>query len=299
MRRTAIAFVLSVIIHPLAVAVVLGVSWLTRTERPPRIEQRPVSLRPMSTAQWEKNRGPPPKFEPMPTGQVVDVAPGNLVRPKETKYLAETDNSIPKQTRAKEQTNKWKRAAPKTQPAPAPVSLASRLETLNNLEGARPRLGALLDPQPSVEANDTPATSGGAAPNDDLHDVETGDGTYLNTREWKFAGFMNRVKQAVSAKWDPNGRLKQKEPNRQLFAPRNTVLAVTLRPDGTLADVYVLKPCGIDSLDQEAVAAFERAAPFVNPPEALVENGYIRFQFGFTLTYENGFMPAMAPGRLR
>ena len=93
-------------------------------------------------------------------------------------------------------------------------------------------------------------------------------------------------------------RLKKKEPNRQLYAPRTTVLAVTLRPDGSLADVFVIRNCGIDSLDQEAVAAFERAAPFVNPPEGLVENGYIRFQFGFTLTLsENGFMPPVMSGQ--
>lgn len=299
MRRTLLAFVLSIIAHPLAVGAMLGISWLTRTERPPRVEQRPVSLRSISTAQWQKNRGAPPRPEPMPKGQVVDVAPGNNVRPVESKYLAETNNAVKKQTRAREQTNQYRRAAPKNEAAPSAVSLASRLEALNQLEGAKPRLGSLLEPQPQVEPSDTPAATGGAAPNDDLHDVEAGEGTYLNTREWKFAAFMNRVKQAVSAKWDPNGRLKQKEPTRQLYAPRTTVLAVALRPDGTLADVYVAKPCGIDSLDQEAVAAFERAAPFPNPPEALVENGYIRFQFGFTLTMENGFMPVMNPGRLR
>jgi TonB family protein len=279
------------------VAAVLGISWLTRTERPPRVEQRPVSLRPISARQWDQNRGRRP-VEPRPEGQVVDVAPGNLQRPKESKYLAETDNSVEKQTRAREQTNKYRRAAPKNQAAPSPVSLASRFETLNELEGAKPRPGALLA-QPSPEPpSDTPAATGGAAPNDELNDVEAGEGTYLNTREWKYAAFMNRVKQAVAAKWDPNGRLKAKEPRRQLYAPRTTVLGVTLRPDGTLADVFVMKPCGIDQLDLEAVAAFERAAPFLNPPPGLVENGYIRFQFGFTLTQENGFMPLLSPQRM-
>ena len=102
-----------------------------------------------------------------------------------------------------------------------------------------------------------------------------------------------RPKQAVSSKWDPNGKLKQKDPTGKYYADRTTVLGVALRPDGTLADVYVVKPCGLDWLDVEAVAAFERAAPFSNPPPALVENGYIRFTFGFTLSHENGFMPLM------
>jgi TonB family protein len=230
----------------------------------------------------------------MPEGQVVDVAPGNLVRPKESKYLAETDNETKKETRAKEQSSKWRHAAPKNEAPAQAVSLTSQLERMTDLSGPRPRLGPLLTP--TIDPSDVPVESpstGGAAPNDDLKDEEAGDGTYLDTREWRHAAFFNRVKQAVAAKWDPNGRLKAKAPKREYSAERTTVLGIALRPDGSIADAFVLKPCGIDQLDQEAIAAFERAAPFLNPPAALVENGYIRFQFGYTLTYENGFMPVM------
>src|SRR5438552_18075489 len=89
----------------------IGISWLTRTERPPRVQQRPVALRNLHASQWDRNRGTRP--EPRPKGQVVDVAPGNLRRPDEPKYLAETDNSVKKETRAREQTNKWRTAAAK------------------------------------------------------------------------------------------------------------------------------------------------------------------------------------------
>jgi TonB family protein len=65
-----------------------------------------------------------------------------------------------------------------------------------------------------------------------------------------------------------------------------TVLAITLRPDGSLADSFVQKSSGFDELDQEAMKAFEKAQPFSNPPAALVENGAIRFTFGFTVTNE-------------
>ncbi|MBL8950429.1 MAG: TonB family protein [Myxococcaceae bacterium] len=284
--------------HALAVGFIVALSYLPSEPRPPRVEKRPIALRPMNARQWEKNRGRRP--EERPTGQVVDVAPGNLQRPKESKYLAETDNTVEKQTRAKEMTNKWRKAAPKTVAAPSPVSLASRFEHLDRDDGAKTRPGPLLTPTPTPDVpSDAPTeATGGAAPNDAL-DEETGEGTYLNTREWKFASFMNRVKQAVSAKWDPNGRLKEKEPQRQLLAPRTTVLFVALRPDGYIADVFVARSCGIDQLDREAVAAFERAAPFPNVPEALIENGYVRFQFGFTLTpNDRGFMPVMSPQRM-
>lgn len=299
MRRTALAFVLSVLAHPLLIALFLAISWLTRTERPARVEQRPVTLRTLSAHAWEKNRGPPPKPEPKPTGQIVDVAPGNLQRPVDSKYLAETDNSTRQETRAKEQTNKWRIAAAKpAPPPPQPVTLTSQLERLSEALGPKPRAGPLLSSaleKPDDRPVEETEATGGDVPNDALEE-QTGESTALNTREWKWASFFNRIKQAVSAKWDPNGRLKAREPERQLLSDRFTVLAVALRPDGTIADIFVAKPCGIDSLDQEAVAAFERAAPFANPPAALIENGFIRFQFGFTLTHsERGFMPASAP----
>ena len=137
------------------------------------------------------------------------------------------------------------------------------------------------------------ALEGGGAPNDDLKNVAAGDATALNTREWRYASFFNRVKQAVAAKWDPNGKLKAKRLDIGML-DRSTLLAVTLRPDGTLADVFVEKGCGIDALDVEAVAAFERAAPFPNPPQALVEHGVIGFRFNFTLS-NLGAMPGWMP----
>ena len=35
--------------------------------------------------------------------------------------------------------------------------------------------------------------------------MDVGEGTYLNTREWRYAGYFNRIKQSVSMTWDPSG----------------------------------------------------------------------------------------------
>jgi hypothetical protein len=50
-RRTVVAFVLSVITHPLLAAAVWGISVLTQAPRPARTEARPVVMRAMSAAQ--------------------------------------------------------------------------------------------------------------------------------------------------------------------------------------------------------------------------------------------------------
>src|SRR5205807_1909924 len=110
---------------------------------------------------------------------------------------------------------KWSVATPKKTIAPeampSAVSAANRLERFDGVLGARPRLSELFQQsnEPSRES-DSVAATGGAAPNDNLQDVAPGDGTYLNTREWKYAAFFNRVKQAVSARWDPQSLLKKR-----------------------------------------------------------------------------------------
>lgn len=127
--------------------------------------------------------------------------------------------------------------------------------------------------------------AGGPAP-DHVDGVEEGDGTFLNTREWKYASFFNRVKRNVSENWDPVTELRKRDPTGQVYAykDRHTLLSVTLGPDGRIRDVWVQRSSGLDFLDREAVAAFERAQPFPNPPRGLFdESGAVQFQFGFYL----------------
>lgn len=124
----------------------------------------------------------------------------------------------------------------------------------------------------------------GAPAPDHVEDVDEGEGTFLNTREWRYASFMNRLKKGVSQTWDPFRATRLRDPtgNVYLWKDRHTVLSVTLRSDGSLADVHVEQSSGVDFLDQEAIAAFERAQPFPNPPRGMMDDrGQIQFHFGF------------------
>lgn len=126
----------------------------------------------------------------------------------------------------------------------------------------------------------------GAAANDHLKNVEEGDGTYLSTREWKYASFFNRVKQSVGQQWNPTLQMRLRDPSGQIYGGRDryTVLAVTIDGTGRLKDTFVDKSSGLDFLDLEAIKAFERAQPFPNPPPGLLAaDQTIRFQFGFFL----------------
>jgi TonB family protein len=321
-----LALPLSLLVHGLLLLCFIGYSTLTAAPpRPKRPVNRPVTLKRIDSRHWASNRGSAApaveKPEPLhPQGQVVDVAPGNNQLSPDAKYLATTDNKVTKETRAKEQTNRYSRATPATQARPevqpstkghpAPVAPPpSGIDLAQSMLGRQLPRETLLPQKVSGSATDVEASpavpgsesglqgvpgsdkaEGGGAPNDDLDKLEAGAGTFLNTREWKYAAFFNRVKQAVSARWDPNARLRAR--NRSMgMSDRVTVVQVTLRPDGTIADLFVTQSCGLDDLDVEAMNAFTKAQPFSNPPAALVEDGFIRFGFSFRVSNEGLAMP--------
>jgi TonB family protein len=326
--RLWIALPLSLFGH--AAAIGLWIAIATLYPRPVRPKAQPVSIRSIG-GQWASNRRltstpghpSPPRPTPNPRGQVVDVAPGNNRESENAKYLAETSNTVKKETRAREQTPVYSRATPTTQPNPE-AALASRgqaggrtapplagvraIDRLNGIGGVRPRLSLLeteataSQQEQNLEAEDKAGAesgdragqsteSGGGAPNDDLN-VDKGEGTFLNTREWKYASFFNRVKQAVSARWDPMGRLRSRQAQVG-YSDRVTVLNVALRPDGSIREIFVAQSSGLDYLDQESIQAFEKAQPFANPPAGLVQDGVIRFAFGFKLTNDEPGVPRM------
>src|SRR5918912_1221121 len=75
---------------------------------------------------------------------------------------------------------------------------------------------ANLRPSPAVLDKIT-----GAAANDHLADVDEGEGTYLNTKEWKYASFFNRVKQSVGMHWNPGDLLRKRDPTGNMFGGRD------------------------------------------------------------------------------
>ncbi|MBI4509044.1 MAG: TonB family protein [Deltaproteobacteria bacterium] len=120
---------------------------------------------------------------------------------------------------------------------------------------------------------------------DYLKDVDEGEETLLNTKRWKYSSFFNRVKRAVAQSWRPDDEYRKRDPSGQIYGGKNryTVLKVSLRPDGSIRDLLVERPCGVDFLDDAAIDAFRDAEPFPNPPLGLVDkdSNLITFRFGF------------------
>jgi TonB family protein len=124
----------------------------------------------------------------------------------------------------------------------------------------------------------------GSGSMDYLKDVDDGELTALNSKKWKHAPFFNRVKRSVANEWHPEVVYVRHDPSGNVYGVKDrvTVLRVHLNPDGKLAAWTVLQSSGVDFLDDEAIDAFRKAAPFPNPPKDLVEvDGQIHFNFAF------------------
>lgn len=126
--------------------------------------------------------------------------------------------------------------------------------------------------------------------NDYLKDVDQGLETLLNTREFKYYSYYNRIRKQLSQHWEGRVREKLTKLFKEGRAPaatnkdRVTKVLIVLNDAGTLVRVQVLSDSGVRDLDDAAVQAFRDAAPFPNPPKGIVEtDGTVKIRWDFVL----------------
>lgn len=106
--------------------------------------------------------------------------------------------------------------------------------------------------------------------------------TLLNTDEYRYASFFNRVKEAIAPRW---------EPRVQVFLSKTLVLgegmfstkcAFWLDSEGVVQRVEVIESSGSDELDLIARQSIVEVGQFANPPDSLMaKNGMHRVELGF------------------
>lgn len=122
-----------------------------------------------------------------------------------------------------------------------------------------------------------------------LKDVETGLQTLLNTREFKYYSYYQRIRSKIRQIWEPLIRQKVKkvfEQGRTIASARDRVtkVVIILNKGGHLIRVQVVGESGVHDLDEAAVEAFRAAEPFPNPPKGIVEqDGTIKIRWDFIL----------------
>jgi len=116
-----------------------------------------------------------------------------------------------------------------------------------------------------------------------------GEQTMLNTREYVFYGYFQRIRERLDRAWDHSlkDRLtKYFYRGRQLASETDymTQLLVVLDPQGRITKVQIIGASGTTDIDDAAIKAFNDAGPFPNPPKGLVDaSGQVLVRWDFVL----------------
>ncbi len=245
---------------------------------------------PVSQPVKSKTKAQPPAIK----NQVVEQMEKQLNDeiPEETRFLSRHNQVVKKQTRARE-TGAFTNTAENAQAVAGSLSgQKEKSKTVDQTHGDLPRL-ADLKPQFSQTPqafNDSVKNPGKPSQTDDyIKDVNIGIQTLLSAREFVYYSYYQRIKEQLRQHWEPTVREKVKimvRKGRALASSndRMTQVMIILNSNGDLERVDVLGQSGVQDLDDAAVEAFRKSAPFPHPPKGIVESdGRIRIRWDFIL----------------
>ncbi len=153
---------------------------------------------------------------------------------------------------------------------------ADKNQPLPTLSALRPTFGA------SAQISGSPSR-------DWVEGVPEGEGTFLNTKEFKYATFIYRVGDSVVPYWESylDTEYRRRDPSGRIYGQkdRSTLIQIELNLAGELEDVHVSTGSGVDFLDEVVIRAIRKAEPFPNPPRAMADpDGKIRLSYKFIVS---------------
>jgi len=125
-----------------------------------------------------------------------------------------------------------------------------------------------------------------------IPNVKRGGFTSLNTNQFIYYAFFNRINQQIRSRWTNHlSFLGQRLPDYRQAQLANkdhvTNIKAVLTSDGKLKKIILVKSSGYAETDLAVTEAIRKAAPFTNPPKGLVEaDGLIRLDYSFHLTWQ-------------
>ena len=240
----------------------------------------------------------PPAVAPTPRSQrIVESEPGRLTdRPAPDALLGERSQTVDRETVSRRTPTAAARASQKVRPAaqkaPTPQAIP-QAPSLSQLGVSWNKPGQILNrpaaPQPQWASQGTESAAGNARPSDFIKGMKEGEQTALNTREFVFYGYFQRIRSSLDRAW--NKTLRE---NLARFFRRGRRLAsevdhttrtlVVLNGQGRVLRVQILEESGTLDLDDAAIRAFNEAGPFPNPPRGLIDpSGEIQVRWDFVL----------------
>ena len=150
--------------------------------------------------------------------------------------------------------------------------------------GRRGESGADLSVSPEALAR----IAGGPNMDGVREGLPEGEETWLNAREFKYATFMNRMRNDIAQQWYPRVRdaTHQRDPDGSVYfyRERTVVLALVLDSSGNVKDMSVTQSSNVDFFDRIAMTSVRAAQPFPNPPSGMFHGeDQVRIPFSFTM----------------
>lgn len=301
----------SIVFHIFMAGTFFIVEKLTPT--PPKTDTVSINfLTPEDLQKIAQVTAPARKKSFVPNNQIVEQneVSSNEAAPEDARFLSAKNQKVQKQTVAAErgQFQNIKKAAPQKagpkgdgrEKAVAPSDdskkqiakdLFKSFDALEALERQRiaDKQTGLGEGRGSGEQN-TGTGADTSQTNDYIKDIDVGLETVLNTREFKYYSYYNRIRKQLAQHWEGRVRDKLSRLFKEGRAPaatnrdRITKLMIVLNDKGTLVRVQVLSDSGVRDLDDAAIEAFRAAAPFPNPPKGIVEgDGTVKIRWDFVL----------------
>jgi protein TonB len=227
----------------------------------------------------------------------------NEVKPVDKSFLGKKNNTVARETRSAT-TGKFKKAgvgskkgSNTVQKVAKKVQKKRRVKTLKFSDIAMK--SSLLEaiPKKSKMAaqsfakglkNGTAKSRGLGQSNDYLEDIPLGDFTKLNTQQYEFYGFYNRIRERLEVFWGTNIQEKADKimkSGRSIASDTNliTALEIELNDRGEIVKVNVNSTSGVRELDSAAIETFNQAGPFPNPPKKMLKAGTATIKWSFVV----------------
>jgi TonB family protein len=121
-----------------------------------------------------------------------------------------------------------------------------------------------------------------------LPEVELGEVSELNTVQFKYYGYFQRIKDRLEQYWGVSVKEKVRELVRRGRAIAGndqfvTGIKVILNTKGEVISVQMRSGSGVTEFDQAAQEAFMNAGPFAHPPRGLIREGKVEIEWGFVI----------------
>jgi protein TonB len=211
-----------------------------------------------------------------------------------TQVVEKQTISVPKAGDAPTTSKANSRQKKIAQNEPAAAAQSPDTKALIRSTGALAQFGVAIDaskdyaPQARAKTLLEEASLTAQARGEYVKGFKEGEETMLNTKEFVFYGYFQRLRERLDRAWELSLRrqlTKYFYRGRQLASEMDyqTQLLVSLDSKGRIIRVQVVGASGTKDLDEAAVKAFNEAGPFPNPPQGLVQKGEVHVRWDFVL----------------